>query len=58
MAEVKFTDEEKKLMVVALNSLIRSITVSMGRSGMPLVADAYNKQLVVVRAIMVKVGSL
>lgn len=57
-AKAKWTDDEKKMLMISLNTLVRSITVTIGRSKMPLVVEAYEKQLAVVRSIMNKVGEL
>lgn len=59
MAEkVTFTEDEKKMLMLALKTLERSCKVTLSRSAMPLVVDAYNKQLTVVNGLMGKVGLL
>lgn len=58
MANPVFSDDEKKMVMIALKTLERSVKVTLSRSQMPLVVDAYNKQLSVVQVLMSKVASL
>lgn len=58
MADPKFTDDERRLLGVAVKTLQRSIAVSASRSGIPLVQQAYAKQVEMLHVLAAKVGSL
>lgn len=59
MAEkVSLSEEEKKLLALAVKTLIRSIAVSQARSGIPLVQQAYAKQVDTLHVLTGKINAL
>lgn len=55
---VKFSDDEKKLLLLALNQLRSSTARSAAKATSPMFAPVYAKQLELIHVLLAKVGGL
>lgn len=58
MAEVKFSEDEKKMLLLAVNQLRASTARSAAKAVSPMFAPVYAKQLELIHVLTAKVGAL